>query len=363
MTDRERFVKCCLGEKVDRPPYCLFWGPWETTWKRWKAEGIPFKDWGEARRGFDPDQPPLTVPVRYGPCPNYGWRTIEETDEWYVFIDSWDIKRRNFKKHVSMSEFLEWPVKNRDDWERFKAERLDPNHPDRFAGDWAKTAREWMDRGYPIQIGCYPDVTLFGGVRWMLGDLECLVAFYDMPDVIRDMMNHLTDLYLHVFQRIVDEGIRVDVIHIWEDMSGRQGPLISPAHFREFMTPNYARIKAFARRHNIPLMSVDTDGNPDLIVPPMMEGGVNYLWPLEVAAGVDVNEFQRKYPTLAFMGGFDKRAAAAGPKAIDAELARIAPAVRRGRYVPDFDHLIPDDVSWENYRCFAEALKALVGKK
>jgi len=363
MTDRDRFVRCCLGEKVDRPPYWLFWGPWHTTWQRWQREGMPFKDWGELSRHFGCEAPPAAIPVNCGPCPRIERQVLEETDEHVISTDSWGIKRRDIKSNVSMCEFLEFPVKGREDWERFKAERLDPDHPDRLAGNWANQAREWMEKGIPIQLGYFPDVTLFGGIRWMLGDEECLLAFYTMPDVVHDMMNRLTDIYLKVFEKVMDAGIRVDVIHIWEDMSGCQGPLISPAHFREFMTPNYARLRAFGRAHGIPLMSVDTDGNPDLIVPPMMEGGVNYLWPMEVAAHADVNVFRRKYPDLALMGGFDKRAAAAGPAAIDAEMDRLRPVVRAGRYIPQFDHLIPDDVSWDNFCHFAEALRKLVGKK
>ena len=75
-----------------------------------------------------------------------------------------------------------------------------------------------------------------------------------------------------------------------------------------------------------------------------------------------MNEWQKKYPNLAFMGGIDKRALAQGKEAIDRELERIRPAVQRGRYIPDLDHLVPDDVSWENYCYYAESLKALVGK-
>ncbi len=127
------------------------------------------------------------------------------------------------------------------------------------------------------------------------------------------------------------------------------------------MGPCYRRLREVAERHRIPLMSVDTDGNPNLIVPPMMQNGVNVLYPLEVAAGCDVNAMQTQYPTLGMLGGFDKRALAKDPAAIDTELARIAPAVRRGRYVPTPDHLIPDDVPWENYRYFAGALKDLLG--
>ena len=94
---------------------------------------------------------------------------------------------------------------------------------------------------------------------------------------------------------------------------------------------------------------------------PMMDSGVNFLFPMEVAAGCDVNEIQAKFPTLAMMGGVDKRALAKDPAAIDAELARIRPAVERGRYIPTLDHLIPDDVSFANYCHYAEGLKKVLG--
>ena len=41
MNDRERFVRTVLGEPVDRPSIWINWGPWESTWKRWEAEGKP----------------------------------------------------------------------------------------------------------------------------------------------------------------------------------------------------------------------------------------------------------------------------------------------------------------------------------
>ena len=139
-------------------------------------------------------------------------------------------------------------------------------------------------------------------------------------------------------------------------------PRISPSHWEEFMGSPYRRIREFARSFGIPLISVDTDGDPDRIIPCMMRNGVNYLYPMEVAAGCDVGAIRTKYPTLGMMGGIDKRALAMGPGAIDRELERIRPAIDKGRYIPELDHLIPDDVSWENYCYYAEALKTLVGK-
>jgi uroporphyrinogen decarboxylase len=350
-----------LGRTPDRVPYWLFWSPWGTAWRRWQAEAMPpeFRDYGDVRRHFGADAPPASLPVNCGPCPRIERKVLEETDRFIVSTDAWGIKRRDLKDRTSMSEFLEFPVKSRADWERFRAERLRPDDPRRLDGDWRQKAAQWTARGTPIQLGSYPDVGIYGTLRWLLGDEDCLRAFYDAPDLVHDIMDHMTDVYLAVFAKVAAAGVRVDVIHIWEDMCGRQGPLISPAHFDVFMAPCYRRLRAFAGAHGIPLISVDTDGRPDLIIPPMMRAGVNYMFPFEVAAGCDVNDLGRRFPGLAMMGGIDKRALAAGRAAIDGELERIRPAVERGRYVPDLDHLVPDDVPWPNFAYYAARLKDL----
>jgi hypothetical protein len=359
MTDRDRLIATILGQPTDRPPYWLYWSPWETGRQRWLSEGMP--DIADHRTFFDPDLTPRAIPVNCGPCPPIEPTVIEEDDEFVVHTDSWGIVRKDFKGHVSMSTFLDFPVKDRADWQQFKERWLDPDDPARLDGNWRELCAEWRSRGIPVQLGAYPDVGVFGTLRWLLGDEDGLIAFYTMPDLVHEIMDHMTGIYLTVFEQVARE-VQVDVIHLWEDMCSRNGPLISPAFWDEFIGPNYRRIKAFAERHNIPLISVDTDGNPDLIAGRMMRDGVNLLFPMEVAAGCDVNDWQRKYPTLGMMGGVDKRALAAGPAAIDRELARIRPALERGRYIPALDHLVPDDVSWENYCHYAWALKRLIGK-
>jgi hypothetical protein len=361
MNDRERFIACLLGEPVDRPPYWLSWGPWGTTWQRWEREGKPASV-TDHRTVFGPDQVPLSVPVNLGPCPRLEYTVLSEDADFRIFTDSWGIKRRDTKHGESMSDFLEFPVKNRQDWQNFKDRWLNPDDPHRLDGNWREVCADWTAKGWPIQLGYYPDGGVFGPFRWLMGDYEGLVAFHTMPDLVHEIMDHITSLYLTVFEQVVKE-VQMDVIHLWEDMCYKNGPLISPKFWNEFLGPNYRRIKAFAVEHNIPLISVDTDGNPERITQPMIDAGVNYLFPIEVAAGCDINEWRTKFPTLGMMGGIDKRALAVGPEAIDVELARVRPAVERGRYIPDLDHLVPDDVSWENYCYYAGALKKLVGKE
>lgn len=360
MNDRERYIATVLGQPVDRPLYYLGWGPWGTTWQRWEREGKP-PEIIDHRTFMNPDVPPQILPMNTGPCPTLETGPLEEDEDYVVFYDSWGIKRRNYKHGESMSEFLSFPIKNRADWEIYKAAHLNPHDPRRLQTNWRERGREWMEIGYPIQLGYFPDAGVFGPYRWLMGDEEGLVALKTMPDLAHEIMDHITTLYLTVWEQVVKE-VRVDVIHLWEDMCYRAGPLISPKMWEEFLGPNYRRIKAFALKHNIPVISVDTDGQPERITPAMIHAGVNLLFPLEVAAGCDINEWQRRFPELAFSGAIDKRVLALGPTAIDAELERIRPALERGKYIPDLDHLIPDDVSWENYCYFVQALKKMVGK-
>lgn len=361
MNDRDRFVNCVLGEEMDRAPFWLYWDPWPSTWQRW-VNGEKPSSIIDARMPYEPDWPPLPIPVNCGPCPKWDEVVLAEDEASTTHLDSWGVTRRTLKSSESMPQFLEFPVKNHSDWEQYKEEHLDPHHPDRLAGDWREAVPNWRAAGIPVQLGYFPDTGLYGGLRWLLGDEECLVAFCTDPEWVHEIMDHLTTVYLAVFEAVLDV-VQVDVIHMWEDMCGRNGPLISPEHWGEFMGPGYRRIKAFADAHDIPVLSVDTDGNPDLIIPPMIEAGVNFLYPLEVAAGCDVNAMQRKYPGLAFMGGIDKRVLAQDFAAIDRELERVRPAIEAGRYVPDLDHTIPDDVPWENYDHYARALKRMVGKR
>ena len=136
MTHRERFVAYMTGERTDRPPYWLFWGPWASGWERWRREGMPeqFGDFDAVQKHFDADPLPLTVPVNCGPCPRLERTILEESADYVVFTDGWGIKRRDYKGGMSMSQFLEFPIKCRADWERFKAERLDPDDPRRLDG-------------------------------------------------------------------------------------------------------------------------------------------------------------------------------------------------------------------------------------
>ncbi|HEY3378871.1 MAG TPA: uroporphyrinogen decarboxylase family protein [Armatimonadota bacterium] len=357
LTPGERVVRCLTGEEIDRVPYGvgIGWSPWGETLENWRVEsGVADLNVGEYF-GFDRSfaQPEITL----GLLPAFAPVVLAETEEFIIHRDARGITKRDRRDGGSMPEFLEYPVKTPEDWEQLKAERLRIDDLARISQDWDQFRARLKETGEAVQVGWFP-YGAFGTPRDLMGDEELLVAFYDEPEMVKDMMQHLTALWIALFARVAAE-VQIDHIHIWEDMSGRQGSLISPAMVEEFMMPCYDRIRDFGRSAGVRLISVDTDGDCAQLTPVMMRHGVNMMVPFEVQAGCDIHDYRRRYPTLGIMGGLDKRALAGSTAEIDVELAKAAEMVRHGRYVPGFDHLIPPDVSWENYKYAAAQMRKI----
>ena len=99
------------------------------------------------------------------------------------------------------------------------------------------------------------------------------------------------------------------------------------------------------------MISLDTDGDCRLLVPVLLEAGINVTCPLEVQAGMDPVALRREYGRdLRLWGGIDKRVLARTTKDIDRELmAKIPPLVADGGYIPTLDHCAPPDISYENW--------------
>ena len=355
LSNRMRLLRACLCEETDRAPFWFMFGPWGETLDRWRSEGLESDDWGA---GFGFDAGFSQLPVNLGLCPAFERYTVSEDETFRTVRDENGLTFTQFKDHGTIPRYIDFPVKTRADWVRLRDERLDPDSPERFPPGWDKTIDNILARGAATQIGSYP-YGLFGTLREFLGVERLLLAFYDEPDLVREMMDYLTDFWIAIYAK-ANNDVQIDHIHIWEDMSGKQGPLISPAMIREFMKPNYLKIARFAEDNGIPVVSVDTDGNMDALLPLFAECGVNMLLPFEVQAGCDVVALKRQYPKMCFCGGIDKRAVALGRGAIDAELERIKPLLRGPGYIPMLDHLPHPEISFADFKYYTERLKEMI---
>jgi len=154
-------------------------------------------------------------------------------------------------------------------------------------------------------------------------------------------------------------GSGIDCITIWEDMAYRDGPHLSPKLFREFMLPSYKKVTSFLRSNGIDTILVDCDGDVRPLIPLLIEGGANGIYPLEVQAGIDAVSLRREYgKQLTLIGRIDKRAVAKGKAATQKEIESKLPYLRReGGYIPSLDHEVPPDIPYRNYIYYLDFLR------
>ncbi len=257
-----------------------------------------------------------------------------------------------------MPKYLDRPVKDRATWNEYK-KRLDPDTPGRWPSDWNAFTEKRNSEDAPT---CLLLAGFFGVLREWMGLERLLYTFYDDPNLVEDMMDQVLYLIMGVARRAVRD-LRIDWVRFWEDMAYKSGPLISPEMVKKFMIPRYQQITDFLRSHGIDILHVDCDGNIDELIPLWLECGINFHWPLEVAAGMDAVALRKKYgKDLVLAGNIDKRVFAKGKNAIREEVMSKVPfLVESSRYFPGLDHAIPPDISFEDFRYFINLLREIGG--
>ncbi len=361
MNVKERFTATLRFEETDRPFFMPSIGFWKETLDRWYGEGLPKYVINElvAVLYFNYDYwVPIPVGTHEQPgfFPPFARKTIEKGENWRIVRDG---AGKVFKEFTDGSSsvplFLEAPVKNMDDFRQLRW-RLRPNMPGRAINPaWDIMNSFCAKQGLPLVVQFSG---LFGFHRHLLGDEELMLAYYDMPDVIHAMSKAWVRLTRGTLRRMT-KRYDITMVAFWEDMCFRNGPLISPKTFREFMTPYYREVIDDARENGIEFFQVDTDGDCTLVIPLFEEVGVNMLLPFEVQAGMDILKVREDHPKTAIFGGLDKRVLAETKDDIEEEVMSKVPAMlEQGGYFPAIDHAVPPDVSLKNFKFFLWLLKS-----
>ncbi len=358
MTHRERFLRTYRFQEVDHTPDMEF-GYWDETFPRWHEEGLPQQiDNNAIADSYFGFAPFAGVPVNVGLLPAFESRVIEETDRHQIIVDEEGVTCQVHKDGTSsIPHYLDWSLKTPDDWPVFK-ERLDPDNPARYPDDWDEVSKKLNNSSVPVQVSAG---SMFGRIRDWMGFENVAIAVMEQPEWIEEMMEHLTQLYTTVLGRAA-QHVPIDCAMFWEDMAFKQGPMISPKLFRELMTPRYKRITDVLKEASCEVFIVDCDGDITQLVEHWLAGGVNCMFPLEIAAGTDPFEMRERFGReVLLMGGVNKRALAKDKQAIRAEVDRLLPLVKQGGYIPHVDHRCPPDVSYENYLYYLQYKREKLG--
>ncbi|MFH1616749.1 MAG: uroporphyrinogen decarboxylase family protein [Planctomycetota bacterium] len=380
MTPRERFLETILFGKPDRIPL-MPGGGRESTRARWHKEGLPenlenlneinayaYKLAGGALP-FCNDYGGI-VPVDHTLKPHFEKKVIEKKERTQI-VQDWKgniceisneytvdyLGGENARGDFVTRRWIKCPVENRNDWEKIKT-RYNPDDPARFPEN-----PEQVNKKLIASDGA--SVLHFSGPFWQLrewvGFENLCMMFYDDPKLVQDML----DFWKDFVSQLLEKALRLfkpDIVHLAEDMAYKNFSMISPRMVRKYILPSYQQWGEILRAAHVPVYEVDSDGFLGELIPIWIEAGINHCSPIEVAAGNDINEFQKQFgKKMAYSGSIDKRAMAAGGKVIEDEMKRNGPAIEAGGFIPTCDHGIPPDISWPDYVYFMKLLAAATG--
>lgn len=370
MNNRERFKAVMHYEKYDRLPLAHF-GFWHETLVKWANEGhIPVdiinkvSDGNEydamiaEKLGFDFNY--FTVySDRNSLYPLFETRIKEYLPDGYMNVfNAFGVTELRREGAGSIPAEVDHTLKDRESFEKefmhrltFGEHRINNTLIDEYIS-------KNETRTNPLGLHCG---SLYGDVRNWAG-LEGLCYLYaDDEELFKDIIDKVGELTYQYTEALLKSGIEFDFLHFWEDICFKNGPLVSPSVFREFVAPHYKRISELGKSYGIDIVSVDCDGDISSLVDIWVENGVNTMFPIEYGTWEgNIGNFKAKHgQNIRGVGGMNKNVFALEYSDIDREIERLHPLIEMGGYIPCPDHRIPPDAKWSNIQYYCDKMKKL----
>lgn len=302
MTSKERFNCTCNFQIPDRFPIDYLAFP-ETNMKMIEYYGLKNQDelLNKLKVDFyyttfrDISQNESALPFYFGPKLN-----LSENKRTCPFGIVW--KREAYNDKFMVDTAIEGPLINAT------TDKEILSHP------WPRS--EWFKLDALHQeIEDHNDKVIIGG-SWsgIFGDSYRMVGFENFllnmalnPDLIKCLVNRMTDFYLSLNDKIFSElNGKIDIWFWGNDFGSQQGLLFQEEMFVDYFFDNIAELNKLAKSYGIKIM-MHSCGSIKSIIPLLIEAGVGILDPIQVTADdmVPADLKTRFGKHLVFHGGVD----------------------------------------------------------
>jgi hypothetical protein len=228
--------------------------------------------------------------------------------------------------------------------------------------NWIKLKKQ-LSANQEIQI-----LVVHQGLFLSLG-VESWRGFDRLMDRIRDQRNFIIswmEIYGDFAAKLADKilsAVKVDAALFNEPIGGLNGPLLSPAMYKELALDNYQPVLRILARHGVPVTIFRTYANARLLLPQVLAAGFNCLWAYETnCREMEYPELRREFGRdLRLIGGIDTDALRQDRDAIRREIEEKVPALLAdGGYIPTADGRIREDVSFQNYQYYRKLMQKYI---
>ena len=280
-------------------------------------------------------------------------KTVAETDETITVLDGNGAYLRRHKLHDTTPEHVDFTVKTREDWEKYRPFLTDLNERRiNFEGyRKAKKAAKDANRFFVCS-----GINVFEAIHPICGHENFLVGMLLDPEWILDMCEVYSNLIVESQKLLFEKEGLPDGIWYYEDMGFKERPFMSPDKYKELIMPYHKKTIDYAHSLDLPVI-MHSCGFVEPLLPYMIEAGIDCLQVIEIKAGMDLLRIHKQFgDKIALMGGIDVRCLYSNDKAIiDEELTKKIPVVKNGfGYVLHSDHSIPKTVDYETFRYYIE---------
>ena len=374
MTNRERALNLLRHQPVDRMPAVHF-GYWDELLIEWADQGKIPRDL--CRNNWDCSEEALALDKIVGWDFNwvrtYGWpndlnppfeQKVLETrpngDQ--VIQNGRGALELIHPGNTSIPSEVDYQIKDRDAFEtlylprmQFTEKTVDLDFFHRFNKDVRAKVDDPVGILAGSAIGCIRDMASVIGMSYLIYDED--------ETLFADFVNAWGDYQYKYCEAILQTGATFDFAHYWEDICFNTGPLIAPELFRDLFGPIYRKRNELCRSYGIELISLDSDGKCDALMPVWHDVGINVMFPLEVGTwGDQFLPMRRRFgKSMRGIGAMDKRVFLADKAAVDLELERLRRLIGEGDggLIPCPDHRLAPGSKFELVQYYAEEIKKI----
>jgi uroporphyrinogen decarboxylase len=225
----------------------------------------------------------LDIDCALTPTPSkmYNLEFVGHRDDMRIYRSEWGELRAATAEMITIP--IEYPIKTPADWEAFRVP--DADRPGRL-DDLTALVKRFKGRR---AVGCH------------LHDSFTYPSYlFGMSDLF---MAACTAHCVRMVELAVKAG--ADFIMFGDDVGGKSGPMMSPAHYQEFFLPGLAAVVAKAHEHGAFVLK-HTDGNVDRLLDMFAEVEIDAFHPSDPSAGMEITDVKRRYgDRFTVAGGID----------------------------------------------------------
>lgn len=372
MTFRENSLAILNYQNYTKMPVVSF-GYWEETLQKWATEGhitnqeaIGYAQMGDNSVADNSVMKKLGFDFNWNSCvgfnidlfPHFDLEIIEQkADGSRIIRDSNGLIVLDKPGVVSISSEIGTSLTSREAWEKLYLPKLKWS-TNRVDVTYLKALPNPDERTYPIGIHCG---SLIGTMRNLLGVEELSYLYSDDTELYVEIIDTLANLSYNCVKTALETGAKFDYAHYWEDICFKNGPLIVPAIFDEYVGKHYKRTTQLLHKYGINIVSVDCDGMIDKLIPTWLDNGVNTMFPIEVGTwNASIEPWRLQYgKQIRGVGGMNKTVFSRDYNAVDLEVERLKRLIELGGYIPCPDHRIAPDAKFENVQYYCDKMQKI----